>query len=259
MLLAIDSGNTNTVFAIFDNGGSIKGKWRASTSAGRTADELGAWLSQLLSLEGIGSHEIKAAIISNVVPAGSFALETLCRKYFGCEPLTVGAPGVKLDIGILVDHPEEVGADRIANAVAAKKHHGGPLIIIDFGTATTFDVINRQGDFEGCAIAPGVNLSLEALHTAAAKLPRITIDRPKSIIGKGTIAAMQSGMYWGYVSMIEGLVRRIREEYGKDLKVIATGGLADLLAKAAQDIDTIDPALTLRGLLAIHHLNQADC
>ncbi|HSV28141.1 MAG TPA: type III pantothenate kinase, partial [Candidatus Omnitrophota bacterium] len=221
MLLAIDSGNTNIVFAVFD-GEQVRGEWRASTDTDRTADELGVWLMQLLTIEGLKREDITACIIASVVPAMVFGLKTLCRRYFACEPVVVGDDGVVLGINVLLDRPEEVGADRLVNAVAAHGSYKGPLIVIDFGTATTFDVVDRDGNYCGGAIAPGINLSLEALHMAAAKLPRVAIGRPKQVIGKATVPAMQSGIFWGYVGMIEGLVTRIREEYGAPMQVVAT-------------------------------------
>ena len=192
MLLAIDSGNTNIVFAVFDDGGGLRGQWRSSTDTDRTADEFGVWLTQLFRLDGLERDGITAAIVATVVPATLFNLKTLCRKYFGCDPLVIGDQGVKLGLDIRVDRPEEVGADRLVNAVAAHEAHGGPLIIVDFGTATTFDVIDAEGAYCGGVIAPGVNLSLEALHMAAAKLPRVAIGRPHQVIGKGTVEAMKS-------------------------------------------------------------------
>ncbi|MGE5545267.1 MAG: type III pantothenate kinase [Solirubrobacterales bacterium] len=254
MLLAIDSGNTNIVFAVFD-GERVRGEWRASTDTDRTADELGVWLMQLLTIEGMKRTDISACIIASVVPAMVFGLKTLCRRYFNCEPIVVGDEGVELGINVLLDRPEEVGADRLVNAVAAHKFYSGPLIVIDFGTATTFDVVDRDGNYCGGAIAPGINLSLEALHAAAAKLPRVAIGRPRQVIGKATVPAMQSGIFWGYVGLIEGLVRRIREEYGADMLVVATGGLAPLFADATPLIQRLDPDLTLRGLLEIHRRN----
>jgi len=254
MLLAIDSGNTNIVFAVYD-GDQVRGEWRASTDAERTADELGVWLTQLLSIEGMSRTDIKAAIIASVVPAMVFGLKTLCRRYFKCEPLVVGDEGVDLGIGIFLDRPEEVGADRLVNAVAAHQRYPGPLIIIDFGTATTFDVVDKGGNYCGGAIAPGINLSLQALHMAAAKLPRVAIGRPRQVVGKATVPAMQSGIFWGYVGLIEGLVRRIKDEVGEEMLVVATGGLAPLFLEATPVIDRLDPDLTLRGLLTIHRLN----
>ena len=256
MLLAIDSGNTNIVFAVYD-GDTLRGEWRASTDSERTADELGVWLTQLLTIEGLNRLDITSAIIASVVPAMVFSLKTLCRRYFKCEPLVVGDEGVDLGLSILLDRPEEVGADRLVNAVAAHKYHKGPLIVIDFGTATTFDVVDAEGNYCGGAISPGINLSLEALHMAAAKLPRVAIGRPRQVIGRATVPAMQSGIFWGYVGLIEGLVKRIKEEFGSDMLVLATGGLAPLFAEATKVINALDADLTLRGLLEIHRRNTA--
>lgn len=253
MLLAIDSGNTNTVFAVFDRDGEIVGEWRASTNTNRTADEYGVWLIQLMQIQGFDPKDIKAAIVSTVVPAGLFSLRILCRNYFHCEPVVVGEPNVDLGIKVLTDRPEEVGADRLVNAVSAHKLYGSsPMIVIDFGTATTFDYVDSDGNYRGGIIAPGVNLSLEALHQAAAKLPRVAIGRPETVIGKGTVDAMKSGVFLGYVSMIEGLVKRINEEIGCKAKVIATGGLAALFHDATDAIDVSNHDLTLLGLLYIH-------
>ena len=255
MLLAIDSGNTNTIFAVFDEDGKLVGDWRSSTDTERTADEFGIWLTQLMELQGVKPADIKAAIVATVVPATLFGLKTLCRKYFGCDPLVVGEAGVDIGIGVLVERPDEVGADRLVNAVAAQESYGCPLIVLDFGTATTFDVVDKDGNYAGGVIAPGVNLSLEALHKAAAQLPRVAIKKPDHIIGKGTIEAMKSGIFWGYIGMIEGLVKGIRDEAGTDMEVIATGGLAPLFAEYTDYISHIDPDLTLRGLYSIHRLN----
>ena len=254
MLLAIDSGNTNIVFAVFDHDGTVLGEWRSSTDANRTADEFGIWLEQLMQLEGLTRDRINSAIIATVVPATLFSLKTLCRKYFKCEPLVIGEPGV--DIGIPV-HADQVGADRLVNALAAHEKYGGPLIVVDFGTATTFDVVDSDGSYCGGVIAPGVNLSSEALHQAAAQLPRVAVERPETVIGTATVPAMQSGIFWGYVSLIEGIVKRIREERGEDMEVIATGGLAPLFTQATDVIKLSDSDLTLRGLLAIHRRNTA--
>ena len=255
MLLAIDSGNTNIVFAIFDDAGNIRGEWRSSTSTERTCDEFGVWLNQLMTLEGIERSDINAAIIATVVPATLFSLKTLCRKYFGCDPLVVGEPGVNLGLKVLLEPPEEVGADRLVNAVAAHERYGGPLIVLDFGTATTFDVIDGEGNYSGGIIAPGINLSLEALHMAAAKLPRVAIGKPETVIGKGTVAAMQSGIFWGYISMIEGLIARINDEISCHMDTIATGGLAPLFANSTNIIKCTDQDLTLRGLFIIYRRN----
>ncbi len=254
MLLAIDSGNTNVVFAIYD-GETRRGEWRSSTNASRTADEYAVWLSQLMALENLTADAVDAAIIANVVPKADYPLRTLCRHFFHAEPIIIGEPAVDLGVGVLVDNPGEVGADRLVNAVGAHGRFAGPLIIIDFGTATTFDIVDDAGNYCGGVIAPGINLSLEALDAAAAKLPRVAIKRPPQVIGTGTISAMQSGIFWGYVGLIEGLVQRIRGEYGVDMTVIATGGLAPLFSDATPVIQHLDPDLTMRGLLAIYQRN----
>lgn len=257
MLLAIDAGNTNTVFAIYE-GEEQRGLWRAATDTHRTADEYAVWLIQLMSLQGVLPKDIDAAIISTVVPAAMFNLTNLCQNYFSTKALVVGDPEVDLGIAINVPNPAEVGADRLVNAVGAHRTHGGPLIIIDFGTATTFDVVSAEGAYEGGIIAPGVNLSMEALHMAAAKLPLVAVRRPQTVIGTNTVGAMQSGIFWGYVSLIEGLVSRIKVEHGApSMKVVATGGLSSLFYNASDAIDLTDKDLTLRGLLDIHRLNQS--
>ncbi|HJO75642.1 MAG TPA: type III pantothenate kinase [Rhodospirillales bacterium] len=256
MLLTIDSGNTNIVFAVFDDADTIKGEWRSSSHTERTADEIGVWLGQLMGNVNIATADITAAIIASVVPATLFTIKSLCRDYFNCEPLVIGEEGVDLGLEVLIDRPEDVGADRLVNAVSAHRQYGGPLIIVDFGTATTFDVIDAGGNYIGGVIAPGVNLSLEALHMAAAQLPRVGIQRTEKITGKGTIEAMQSGIYWGYVGLVEGLVKRLQDEHGGNLAVIATGGLSGLFSEATDSIKHSDPNLTLRGLLAIYRLNS---
>ncbi|NWG46661.1 MAG: type III pantothenate kinase [Alphaproteobacteria bacterium] len=251
MLLAIDAGNTNTVFAVFE-GETLRAQWRASTNAARTADEYTVWLSQLMGLEGLGRADVTEAIISTVVPQALFSLRQLCVKFFGTEPGVIGDPKLDLGIRINLERPDVVGADRLVNAVAAHAAYEGALIVIDFGTATTFDVVSPSGDYEGGVIAPGINLSLEALHQAAAKLPRIAVERPKKVIGTDTVPAMQSGVYWGYVGLIEGLVARIKAEYGAPMTVISTGGLAALFRHSTDVIEHVDPDLTMRGLLTIH-------
>ncbi len=257
MLLAIDSGNTNVVFAVYDRADKMRGSWRASSEVRRTADEYAVWLTQLLALDGLRPGDIDGAIIANVVPAASHALKTLCEQYFKTTPLMIGEAGVELGLAVRIDRPDQVGEDRLVNAVAAFASHGGPLIVIDFGTATTFDVIGEDGGYEGSVIAPGINLSLEALDRAAAKLPRIAIDQPPPrVIGQATVPAMESGAYWGYVGLIEGLVSRIKAEDGRAMKVVATGGLAPLFAEATACIDEIDQDLTLRGLLAVYRANE---
>ncbi len=256
MLLTIDSGNTNIVFALYE-AGKQRGVWRRANDNRQTADEYGVWLLQLMALAKLHPEDVDSAIIATVVPDTLFSLKGLCRNYFKAEPLVVGDAGVELGIQALVDTPEAVGADRLVNAVAAHEEYGGPLIILDFGTATTFDVINADGDYVGGVIAPGINLSVEALHRAAAMLPKVSVTRPQTVIGKHTTPAMQSGVYWGYVGLIEGLVARIRNEYGEKLRVVATGGLAPMFEPAVDVIQEVDRNLTLRGLVSIYSRNAA--
>jgi type III pantothenate kinase len=256
MLLAINANNTNTVFAVYD-GPNLRGAWRAATEPKRTADEYVVWLTQLMSLENLTRGDVDGAILSSVVPATVFNLKLLCRRYFACDPLVVGDPKCKLGIKVLLDRPEEVGADRVVNAVGGKDRYQAPLIVVDLGTATTFDVIDVDGNYAGGVIAPGINLSLQALEMAAAKLPHIAIERPQRIIGKSTVPAMQSGLFWGYVGLIEGLVERIRSEFGAPMHVVATGGLAPLFAGATPIMQNIDPDLTLWGLNLIFERNRA--
>ncbi len=254
MLLAINAGNTNFNFALFD-GDKLLGEWKASTQAQRTADEYVVWLTQLMALDGLTRGQVTATIISTVVPQALFNLRLLCRRYFESEPLVIGE-NADLGIDILIDRPEDAGADRLVNAVGAGALYGGPAMVLDFGTGTTFDIIDREGNYCGGVIAPGINLSVEALYRAAAKLPRIAIERPTSVIGKDTVSAMRSGIFWGYVGLIEGLIARIREEFGEaGMKVIATGGLASLFAGSTEAFDHIDGDLTMKGLLEIHKRN----
>ena len=254
MLLAIDSGNTNTVFAVFDRENLVS-QWRAATEADRTADEYAVWLSQLMGLESLAAGDIEGAIIATVVPQTLFNLRLLCRRYYECEPMVVGE-GISLGIEVRIDRPDEVGADRLVNAVAAHATYGAALIVVDFGTATTFDIVDAEGNYAGGVIAPGVNLSLEALHQAAAQLPRIAVEKTASVIGGATVPAMQSGVYWGYVGLIEGLVARIRDEFGAAMRVVATGGLAPLFATGTEVIDDVDADLTVRGLREIFDRNR---
>lgn len=256
MLLAIDAGNTNIVFALHD-GNKIIHKWRISSADSRTADEYMVWLSQLLNFEKLDVTAITGAIIATVVPQTLFPLQLLCRRYFNCDALVVGDADVKLNVKVKLPNPEEVGADRLVNAVAAHKKYGGPMVIIDFGTATTFDVIDDHGDYHGGVIAPGVNLSVEALSMAAAKLPRVAVEKPDKVIGNSTITAIQSGIFYGYLSMIEGMVERITEEYGRPMKVLATGGLATLFNEASPTIELVDQELTTYGLFEIYSANTA--
>ena len=254
MLLAIDAGNTNIVFAVCD-GDRIRAEWRAATKTSRTADEYAVWLMGLLQLQGMSFADLDHAIIATVVPAALFDLRNLCRQYLKCEPLIVGDPAVALGIGVKTDRPTAVGADRLANAVAAHARYKGAVVVVDFGTATNFDIVSADGNYEGGVIAPGVNLSAEALHSAAALLPRVAIHRAQAVIGKDTVPAMQSGLYWGYVGLIEGLVARIKSEYGRPMTVVATGGLAHLFQHDIPGIEHIDPDITIRGLMLIHARN----
>ena len=256
MLLAIDVGNTNSVFAIHDGAGFV-GEWRCSTASSRTADEYFVWLRQLMMHHDLDTSIIDAVVISNTAPATLFNLRVLCDRYFGCRPLVVGKEGCRLPCEVRVDNPAEVGADRLVNAIAAYDRHGGELIVVDFGTATTLDVVARDGAYIGGAIAPGINLSLDALHHAAAHLPRIDVSRPPHVIGRNTVHCMQSGIYWGYVGLIEGIATRIAAERGHAMRLVATGGLSPLFARGSEMIETVDSELTMRGLVIIHDFNKA--
>ena len=256
MLLAIDSGNTNVVFAVYD-GEALKGVWRSANDPRRTADEYAVWLTQLMSLRDITRADIDGEIIASVVPQALFNLVSLCERYFSGTTMVIGDPGVDLGLRILVDRPEQVGADRLVTAVSTFSRYGGPSIVIDFGTATTFDVVDGDGNYQGGVIAPGINLSAEALHMASAQLPRVKIQATDRIIGKSTIPAMQSGIFWGYIGMIEGLVSRMKQEFGGPMTVVATGGLAALFAGATALIDHTDRELTIRGLLEVYQRNRA--
>ena len=253
MLLAIDAGNTNLVFALVKNG-EIRARWRIATDPRRTADEYSVWLHQLLELEGYERADVDAVIIGTVVPRALHNLEVLATKYFHVEPLIAGQGEAPWPIALDVDEPHNVGADRALNAIAAHAKHPGDLIVIDFGTATTFDVVDDTGAYKGGIIAPGINLSIDALVSAAAKLPRVAIEAPDdtSVIGRTTESQMIIGIYWGYVAMIEGLTNRLKQEFGKPVKVIATGGLADLFDKHTKVFDAIEPDLTIQGLSLLH-------
>ncbi|HEX3808886.1 MAG TPA: type III pantothenate kinase [Rhizomicrobium sp.] len=254
MLLAIDAGNTNIVFAVHD-GKEVRAEWRAVTAVTRTADEYAVLLGPLLALQSLSFADLDSAIIATVVPAALFDLRLFCRRYLNCDALVVGDPNVELGIKVLTDRPASVGADRLVNAVAAHERYKGALIVVDFGTATTFDIIAENGDYEGGVIAPGVNVSAEALHQAAAMLPRVAVQRTQNVIGKDTVPAMQSGLFWGYIGLIEGLIARIKEEYGKPMTVIGTGGLANPFHRQTNAIDHLDPDLTIRGLIMINARN----
>jgi type III pantothenate kinase len=254
MLLAIDCGNTNTVFSIW-NGARFIATWRIATDHKRTADEYFVWLSSLLMLTKTEA-EITEAIISSTVPRVVFNLRVLCDRYFNCRPLVVGRADCALPVPPRVDAGTTVGPDRLVNTVGGFDRHGGNLIVVDFGTATTFDVIDTDGAYVGGVIAPGVNLSLEALHMAAAALPHIDVAKPLRAIGTNTVACMQSGVYWGYIGLIEGIVRAVRGERAAPMKVIATGGLASLFAQGTDLFDAIEDDLTMHGLVLINTYNK---
>ncbi|WP_126975745.1 type III pantothenate kinase [Frigidibacter oleivorans] len=253
MLLCIDCGNTNTVFSIWD-GHRFRDTWRIATDHRRTADEYFVWLSTLMSLKKIEA-DITEVIISSTVPRVVFNLRVLCNRYFDTRPLVVGRPDCALPVAPRVDQGTTVGPDRLVNTVAGFDRHGGNLIVVDFGTATTFDVVDTDGAYIGGVIAPGVNLSLEALHMAAAALPHVDVTKPQSAIGTNTVACMQSGVYWGYIGLVEGIVRQIRIEREQPMKVIATGGLAPLFAQGFDLFDQIEDDLTMHGLVLIHRFN----
>lgn len=255
MLLAIDSGNTNTLFAIH-NGTEWVVEWRIATEATRTADEYAVWFYQLLAMQGLSFKDITDCVISTVVPQSIFNMRNLARRHLDIDPLIVGEDDVQIGIGVRVTNPKEVGADRLVTSLGATKSYNGPLIIIDSGTATTFDIVSADAYFEGGIIAPGINLSVRALHEAAAKLPRIAIKKPDKVIGKDTVSAMQSGIFWGYIGLIDGLVEMIKEEDDRDFTVIGTGGVASLFEGASKTIDAYDANLTINGLLEIWKLNK---
>lgn len=257
MLLVIDVGNTNTVFALH-SGTDWVSSWRSSTDATRTADDHAVWLGTLMRNEDLELSHIKGCIISTVVPQAKFNFRNLSRRYFDAEPIFVGDPDVNLGVPIRIRRPEQVGADRLVAAIGAHQLYQGAKIVIDSGTATTFDVVGPDGGFEGGIISPGINLSMRALHDAAAQLPRIAIQKPNQVIGQDTVSAMQSGVFWGYVDLIDGLVARVRDEYGAPLSVIATGGVASLFEGASKTIDHYDQSLMEVGLLEVYRRNVKD-
>lgn len=253
MLLVFDVGNTNMVVGIYENENLIK-SWRISTDRDKTTDEYGMLVANLFNHSGIKLTDVTAIAISSVVPPVMPALERMCQVYFDIPPLVVG-PGVKTGMPIKYDNPKEVGADRIVNAVAAFHHYGGPLIIVDFGTATTFCAISKGGEYLGGAIAPGIGISTEALFTRANKLPKIELIKPKGAICKNTVSSMQAGIIFGFVGQVDEIVTRMKAELGQQAFVLATGGLAELITQESKTIQKIDPNLTLEGLRIIYHKN----
>ena len=254
MLLAIDCGNTNTVFSIWD-GIKFISNWRIATSHKRTADQYYVWLTTLMELDGI-KNEIDEMVISSTVPRVVFNLRVLSDKYFGTRPLVVGRADCRLPILVRVDNGTAVGPDRLVNTVSGFDLFGGDLIIVDFGTATTFDVVDADGAYIGGSIAPGVNLSLEALHQAAAALPHVDITIPQFAIGTNTVACMQSGIFWGYVGLVREICDRIKAEHLRPMKIISTGGLAPLFQQSVKLFDAFEDELTMHGLTVIHKFNK---
>lgn len=254
MILVMDVGNTNVVLGIY-RGKELLHHWRLSTNRSATVDEYGMSIYNLFQYAQIRLQQIEGVIISSVVPPLMRTLEQLCRQYIGKTPLIVG-PGIKTGLNIRYENPREVGADRIVNSVAAIEKYGSPLIVVDFGTATTFDYIDEGGNYLGGAIVPGIGISTEALYQRAAKLPRIELVKPRSVIGRNPVTSMQAGIIYGYAGQVDGIVRRIRSEFGVDPRVIATGGLADLIASESEAIHEVDPLLTLEGLRLVYERNR---
>ncbi len=260
MLLVVDVGNTNTVLGVFDtSSGDLRASWRVETRAGRTGDEFGALLRELFALSDLKwdgkNHGITAGIVATVVPTVLFSIEELFKRHIGLKPLIVG-PGLKSGMPILYDNPREVGADRIVNAVAAYERYKQGCIVVDFGTATTFDLITPKGEYAGGAIAPGIITAADALYEAAAKLPRVEIVRPSTVVGKNTVASMQAGLYFGYVGLVDEIVTRMIKTVDHPVKVVATGGLAPLIAKESKTIGEADEMLTLQGLRILYERNR---
>ena len=256
MILTMDVGNTHIKTALF-NGKEMYKYWRMSTNIKSTSDEYGIRLSSMFAHEGVAASEVEGIVVSSVVPTVNFTIDHMLQNYFGKTPLFV-APGVKTGINIRYENPRELGSDRIANAVAAYEEYGGPCIFIDFGTATTFGVVDEDGSFLGGLICPGIKLSSEALVTGTAKLPRFEFVRPEKVIGRTTLTNLQSGMYYGYVGLVKNIVRKIQQELGKDAFVVATGGMAVMIAEESKAIDKLDGLLTLKGLRLIYERNQTE-
>jgi len=254
MLLVIDAGNTHVVVGVFD-GATLRAHWRLSTQRERPADEYGSLLRHLFSLAGLRSEDVDASILSSVVPPLTAVLEQMAERFFGCRPLLV-EPGIRTGMPILYENPQEVGADRIVNGVAAYARTRCATLVVDFGTATTFDAISARGEYLGGAIAPGIGISAEALFARAARLPRVEVRRPPHLIGRNTVHSLQSGLFHGYLALVDGMVRRMKEELDGEAKVIATGGLAEVLGPDLECVDDVDPLLTLQGLRLLHERNR---
>lgn len=254
LLLALDIGNTNVTVGVFD-GDMLKATWRIASDVHRMPDEYASVILNLLPLEAIPAASVREAALCSVVPSLEVTFVDLLQRYFGMTPLVVGA-GVKTGVNIAIENPREVGADRVVNAAAAHRLYGGPVIVIDFGTATTFDAVSREGDYLGGAIAPGIDIAAEALFLRTAKLPQVELTRPKNAIGRNTVSAMQSGIIFGYIGLLEGIVARIRQELGGKARTVATGGYAKIMARETPDIEIVNPDLTLIGLRMIYDMNR---
>ncbi|MFC4600598.1 type III pantothenate kinase [Cohnella hongkongensis] len=255
MILVVDVGNTNIVLGLYRDR-ELTRHWRLSTNRSATVDEYGVLIHNLFQMAGVRAEQIEGVILSCVVPPLMNTLERLFEAYVGKQALVVG-PGIKTGLNIRYENPREVGADRIVNAVAGIEQYGTPLVVVDFGTATTFDYIDATGAYLGGAIVPGIGISAEALYQRAAKLPRIELSKPKTVIGRNTVAAMQSGIIYGYAGQVDGIVKRICQEFGVQPRIIATGGLAELIAEESETIETVDPLLTLVGLRIVYERNRS--
>lgn len=256
MILVIDVGNTNTTLGVFE-GEVLKSHWRITTEKNRTTDELGITVINLFQIAKYRLEDVEGIIISCVVPPVMHTLANMCRRYFEIEPIIVG-PGIKTGLNLKVDNPREVGADRIVNAVAARTEYGNPVIIVDFGTATTFCYVDEEGVYLGGAIAPGIIISTEALYTRAAKLPRVEIQAKQNVVGKTTVSSMQAGIYYGFIGQFEGIIKAMKLELKSDPIVVATGGLARLISADSEQVDIIDPFLTLKGLALLYKQNKGE-
>ncbi|HLS07099.1 MAG TPA: type III pantothenate kinase [Bacillota bacterium] len=256
MIFVLDIGNTNTVLGVFKDDQLVH-EWRIKTDRHKTEDEFAILVKSLFDVQKITFTDIEGIIISSVVPPIMFALEEMCTKYFSIEPLIIGREEVDSQLGMHYPNPHEIGADRIVNAVGAIDAYGAPVIIVDFGTATTYCYVNEKKEYYGGIISPGIKISMEALYSKASKLPKIEIQRPDTVIGLSTVEAMQSGVYYGYVGQVDGIIKRMKQQVGKSPQVVATGGLAPLIAKGSETIDHVDQHLTLKGLYIIYRRNQS--